>query len=421
MRRAGAMLRCGRPAAAPPQQLQPGRAASRGGGASARGAGASRAAQDHAAGAPGASASCRAACTAGDCLAAARRLRWLPRLRPALRPSRAPGCRGGRLPAVRWWSSRRRRPRAPPRAEKPRPGSAGQLRSCAGARSGGCRRRLAAAPAAGRGSGVCACSCACRLRLRRLLSAPALRRSAAPGSRCRSQRQLRRSSRLQLRQKLPAVAAAPEPAAPAAQPPNAAPARTAGTACASAAPRGDAADGAAARSTRLPLCRPPPPALPHPAAPPREQAFSAAGRSSIAVPPALPADPAARACQRPHAQWRARPGPVPGRSASQASHAHHARRICRSGRRPVRPAARPGFGAASRLWCPASRRLWRPASGGFGGPAERTPPPGEAPRAQRASAAKGRGGRQQYPKTKEGPMKGFVPPPRFGGAANFSH
>ncbi|MFZ1014711.1 MAG: translation initiation factor IF-2, partial [Terracidiphilus sp.] len=45
----------------------------------------------------------------------------------------------------------------------------------------------------------------------------------------------------------------------------------------------------------------------------------------------------------------------------------------------------------------------------------------EAPRAQRASAARGRGGRQQYPKTKEGPMKGFVPPPRFGGATQYSN
>ncbi|MGB0082600.1 MAG: translation initiation factor IF-2, partial [Terracidiphilus sp.] len=43
------------------------------------------------------------------------------------------------------------------------------------------------------------------------------------------------------------------------------------------------------------------------------------------------------------------------------------------------------------------------------------PPPETAPRPQRASS-RGRGrGKQQYPKTKEGPMKGFVPPPRYGG------
>ena len=56
--------------------------------------------------------------------------------------------------------------------------------------------------------------------------------------------------------------------------------------------------------------------------------------------------------------------------------------------------ARPGYGA--------------PRPGGM-------PPPGEAPRPQRAPS-RGRGGRQQqYPKTKEGPMKRFVPPPRYAG------
>ena len=79
------------------------------------------------------------------------------------------------------------------------------------------------------------------------------------------------------------------------------------------------------------------------------------------------------------------------------------------------PGTRPGFGARPGFGGP------RP--GGFGGPRPGpggAPPPGEAPRPQRAPS-KGRGGRQQYPKTKEGPMKGFVPPPRFGGAAQFSN
>jgi translation initiation factor IF-2 len=43
------------------------------------------------------------------------------------------------------------------------------------------------------------------------------------------------------------------------------------------------------------------------------------------------------------------------------------------------------------------------------------PPPGEAPRPQRPSGPPRGRGRQQYPKTKEGPMKGFAPPSRFGG------
>ena len=75
---------------------------------------------------------------------------------------------------------------------------------------------------------------------------------------------------------------------------------------------------------------------------------------------------------------------------------------------PSGPGGRPGFGA--------------PRPGGFGArPGGFTPggapPPTETPRPQR-STQKGRGGaRTQYPKTKEGPMKGFVPPPRFGGAS----
>ena len=79
------------------------------------------------------------------------------------------------------------------------------------------------------------------------------------------------------------------------------------------------------------------------------------------------------------------------------------------------PGGRPGFGARPAFGAP------RP--GGFGGPRPGpggAPPTGEAPRPQRTNAPKGRGGRPQYPKTKEGPMKGFVPPPRFGGAAHFN-
>jgi translation initiation factor IF-2 len=88
---------------------------------------------------------------------------------------------------------------------------------------------------------------------------------------------------------------------------------------------------------------------------------------------------------------------------------------------PGGPGGRPGFGQRPGFAGPGGRPgFGGPRPGGFGGGAGAPQPPGEAPRAQRASAAKGRGGRQQYPKTKEGPMKGFVPPPRFGGAANFS-
>ncbi|HEY6489034.1 MAG TPA: translation initiation factor IF-2 [Terracidiphilus sp.] len=85
---------------------------------------------------------------------------------------------------------------------------------------------------------------------------------------------------------------------------------------------------------------------------------------------------------------------------------------------PGGPGGRPGFGQRPGFGAPRPGGFGqRPGFGGSGA----TPPPTEAPRAQRASAARGRGGRQQYPKTKEGPMKGFVPPPRFGGATQYSN
>jgi translation initiation factor IF-2 len=87
---------------------------------------------------------------------------------------------------------------------------------------------------------------------------------------------------------------------------------------------------------------------------------------------------------------------------------------------PGGPGGRPGFGQRPGFGGPRPGGFGGPRPGGFapGG----APPPGEAPRPSRGpSAPKGRGrGQQQYPKTKEGPMKGFVPPPRFGGAANFT-
>ena len=72
------------------------------------------------------------------------------------------------------------------------------------------------------------------------------------------------------------------------------------------------------------------------------------------------------------------------------------------GQRPGGPGGRPGFG----------QRPGGPPGAGGG----LVPPPGEAPRPQRAGGPPRGRGRQQYPKTKEGPMKGFAPPSRFGGA-----
>ena len=93
------------------------------------------------------------------------------------------------------------------------------------------------------------------------------------------------------------------------------------------------------------------------------------------------------------------------RPASQAPYAY---RICRP-RRTRRSRWTSRIWRAPWLWRSASRRLWRSATRSGG-----APPTGEAPRPQRAPQNRARRGGQQYPKTKEGPMKGFVPPPRFG-------
>ncbi len=81
---------------------------------------------------------------------------------------------------------------------------------------------------------------------------------------------------------------------------------------------------------------------------------------------------------------------------------------------PSGPGARPGFGARPGGFGARPGGFGAPRPGGPPRPGGAPPPTGEAPRPQRAPS-KGRGGRQQYPKTKEGPMKGFVPPPRYGG------
>jgi translation initiation factor IF-2 len=81
---------------------------------------------------------------------------------------------------------------------------------------------------------------------------------------------------------------------------------------------------------------------------------------------------------------------------------------------PGAPGGRPGFGTRPGFGAPRPGGFGaRPGAGG-------APPTGEAPRPQRAPQNRARRGGQQYPKTKEGPMKGFVPPPRFGGATQFS-
>src|SRR5271166_3344659 len=78
------------------------------------------------------------------------------------------------------------------------------------------------------------------------------------------------------------------------------------------------------------------------------------------------------------------------------------------------PGARPGFSQRPGM---GARPGFGQRPGPGGAPGSLMPAPGEAPRPQRpAGGGHARRGRQQYPKSKEGPMKGFAPPSRFGGA-----
>jgi len=96
------------------------------------------------------------------------------------------------------------------------------------------------------------------------------------------------------------------------------------------------------------------------------------------------------------------PGSAPGQQFAGGPRPKHPTRTVGGYAGTGAPGARPGFGAR-----PGAPRPGAPRPGG-------APPTGEAPRPARAPS-RGRGGRPQYPKVKEGPMKGFVPPPRYGG------
>ncbi|HEY9136784.1 MAG TPA: translation initiation factor IF-2, partial [Terriglobus sp.] len=82
---------------------------------------------------------------------------------------------------------------------------------------------------------------------------------------------------------------------------------------------------------------------------------------------------------------------------------------------PTGPGGRPGFGQRPGFGGPGGRP-------GFGGPRPGAPgliaegTPGSAKPGMRPAAKKGAANKKRYEKSKEGPMKGFAPPSRFGGA-----
>jgi len=152
-----------------------------------------------------------------------------------------------------------------------------------------------------------------------------------------------------------------------------------------------------------------------PGPPPRRVIMPQTGpRPIYTAPPVAPGTPqrGRPIFERPRPQSPGAPGSRPTSMAPGARRPMHPTRTFPGGPgggpggAPGRPGftpggARPGFGA-------------RPgAPGGMPGV---LPGPGETPGGMRPAARPGqRRGGQRYEKTKEGPMKGFQPPPRYGG------
>jgi len=188
----------------------------------------------------------------------------------------------------------------------------------------------------------------------------------------------------------------------------------------------------AAASSAAPVA---PPAAPPSQAPPVAEIAVAAAAPVAAAPPVPPVDaaPVKRVVMPqtgPRPTYLAPPGAAPGIQRGRpiferprpggpggpgrpgsgplppgARRPMHPTRSFPTGGGPGGPTApgRPGFG----------RPGFGPRPGGPGGP----PPTGEgAPAANRPGQRPGRRGNQRYEKVKEGPMKGFQPPPRYGGA-----
>jgi translation initiation factor IF-2 len=160
------------------------------------------------------------------------------------------------------------------------------------------------------------------------------------------------------------------------------------------------------------------------APPPAPNPSSAPAASSAPQAGAAPSGPGVIQRGQPIFQ-RNRPGGQPGfGQRPQGGQPYNAGAPGASARRPMHPTrSSPAGGPPGSRPPMGGGRPGFPARPGFGGPrpgpggaAGLVPPPGEAPRPQRPSGPpRGRGGNRRYEKSKEGPMKGFQPPPRFGG------
>ena len=142
-------------------------------------------------------------------------------------------------------------------------------------------------------------------------------------------------------------------------------------------------------------------------------------RPIYTAPPVVPGTPqrGRPIFERPRPQAAGAPGSRPNSMAAGARRPMHPTRTFPGGPTapggvPGRPGftpggARPAFGARPGVGA-------RPA--GPGGAPGVMPGPGEKPGMRPAARPASRRGGQRYEKSKEGPMKGFQPPPRFGGS-----
>ncbi len=166
-----------------------------------------------------------------------------------------------------------------------------------------------------------------------------------------------------------------------------------------------------------------PPGPPAPA--PRRVVMPQTGpRPSYNAPPPPPGGPPRRPIfERPRPGQGGPPGSRPGFSGgpgAAGAGAPGARRPMHPtrtfpggpGGAPGAPGSRPGFAPGGRPGFPARPGFGARPGGPGAGPVEGGAPP-SAPRPARPGQ---RRGNQRYEKTKEGPMKGFAPPSRFGGA-----
>ncbi|WP_353066351.1 translation initiation factor IF-2 [Tunturibacter psychrotolerans] len=162
------------------------------------------------------------------------------------------------------------------------------------------------------------------------------------------------------------------------------------------------------------------PATP-PAPPARRVIMPQTGpRPIYTAPPVAPGTPqrGRPIFERPRPQSPGAPGSRPMSSTAPGARRpmHPTRTFPGGSGGPGGAPGRPGFTPGARPGFPARPGFGARPGGAPGGAPGVMPGPGEKPGMRPAARPASRRGGQRYEKTKEGPMKGFQPPPRFGGA-----